>query len=75
MFSFVSSRVERNQNHLHVKVYDQDVGPDRDSIGSAKINLDAVKASGNADEWVKLPRLFGLQSNGQVHVRMTFRAQ
>ncbi|CAF0800576.1 unnamed protein product [Adineta ricciae] len=67
-------RVEANQDHLHIKVYDDDGAAGRDSIGSAKIKLNTVKQSGSFDDWVKLPKLMGLKSNGQVHVRMTFRA-
>jgi hypothetical protein len=66
------SHVEHNQNHVHLKIYDDDGAAGRDAIGSAKINLDHVKKSGNYDQWVKLPKRFGLGSNGQVHVRMTF---
>lgn len=69
-----SSRVEANQDHLHIKVYDDDGAAGRDSIGSAKIKLDTVKQSGSFDNWVKLPKLMGLKSHGQVHVRMTFHA-
>lgn len=76
MFSdlFSSSRVEPRRDHLHIKVYDCDGPVDRDSIGEAKIKLETVKATGQFDEWVKLPRLFGLKSNGEVHVRMSFTA-
>lgn len=69
----ISSRVEAKQKHLHVKVYDDDGSAGRDAVGSAKINLELVKEKGSSDEWVKLPKLFGLKSNGQVHVTMTFR--
>ena len=70
----IFSRVEPKQNRIYLKVYDDDGPAGRDSIGSAKIDLDGVKATGSFDEWVKLPKLFGLASNGQVHVRMTYRA-
>lgn len=55
-------------------MHDDDGAAGSDSIGSAKIDLDGVKATGSFDEWVKLPKLFGLSSNGEVHVRMTYRA-
>ncbi len=71
----IFSRVGSHQNHVHLKVYDDDGPAGSDAIGSVKIDLDDVKATGRFDEWVKLPKLFGLSSNGNVHVRMTFRAQ
>ncbi|UJR27716.1 hypothetical protein I4U23_008993 [Adineta vaga] len=67
-------RVEEKQDHLHIKVYDDDGPTDRDSIGSAKIKLASVKQTGTFDDWVKLPKLMGLKSSGTVHVRMTFHA-
>ncbi len=70
--SIFFSHVKHNQNDVHLKIYDDDGAAGRDAIGSAKINLDHVKKSGNYDQWVKLPKLFGLGSNGQAHVRMTF---
>ncbi|CAF2420959.1 unnamed protein product [Rotaria sp. Silwood2] len=66
--------VEPRQNHIHIKVYDDDGKAGRDAVGSAKIDLEPVKASGYFDDWVKLPKLFGLGSHGQIHVRMNFQA-
>ena len=74
MASASFSRVEPKQNHLHIKIYDCDGPLDRDSIGEAKLDLKSVKATGNFEDWVKLPRLFGLKSNGEVLVRMNFTA-
>jgi len=73
-FFDIFSRVEHNQNHIHIKVYDDDGAAGRDAIGSAKIHLNDIKKTGHFDQWVKLPKLFGLSSNGEVHVRMNFRA-
>jgi len=74
-FSFdIFSYVQQNQNHLYIRVYDDDGALGRDAIGSAKIDLDDVKKTGHFDQWVKLPKLFGLSANGEVHVRMNFRA-
>lgn len=56
---------------ISFKLYDDDVG-DRDAIGKCKVNLAKVFDDGKFDEWVKLPALFGLSSNGEVHVIMNF---
>ncbi|CAF0759081.1 unnamed protein product [Rotaria sordida] len=68
------SRIEHDQNHIHIKVYDEDDTAGRDAIGSAKIDLEPVQASGYFDDWVKLPKLFGLGSNSQIHVHMHFQS-
>jgi hypothetical protein len=74
MSFLVCSRVEAKQKHLHVKVFDQDGPIDRDSIGSAKIDLTPVRTSGSFEGWVKLPRMLGLKSSGELLVRLTFHA-
>ncbi|CAF0830804.1 unnamed protein product [Rotaria sp. Silwood1] len=66
-------RVEPNQNHIHIKIYDDDGAAGRDAVGSAKIDLKPVKATGHFENWVKLPKLFGLGSHGQVYVCMSFQ--
>lgn len=73
LFLFIS-RLEKKDNHIHIKVYDSDGPLDRDEIGSAKIDLEPVKQRGSFDEWVKLPAHFGLKSHGEVNVRLNFRA-
>lgn len=55
-------------------MYDDDGATGRDAIGSAKIDLEEVKKTGKLDKWVKLPKLFGLGSNGQVQVHLTYHA-
>ncbi|CAF2364148.1 unnamed protein product [Rotaria sp. Silwood2] len=58
----------KGQDHLHVKVYDEDV-VGKDSIGSAKISLKKIQqAGGHLDEWVKLPAHLGLGSHGEIHL-------
>ncbi|CAF4808509.1 unnamed protein product [Rotaria socialis] len=71
-YAYVEVCVEKNQHHIHLKVFDQDVGH-RDEIGSAKIDLKPIKASATFDDWVKLPKLFGFRSTGEIQVRMHFQ--
>jgi hypothetical protein len=53
-------------------VYDEDI-LDRDSVGSAKIDLKKhVVEKGRYEEWVKLPALLGLRSNGEIHVTIKY---
>jgi Ca2+-dependent lipid-binding protein len=59
-------------NKLHIKVLDKDTLSD-DKIGGAEIKLDQVYAGHGFDEWVKLPKLLGLMSNGEVHVNIQFQ--
>ncbi len=62
----------KGQDHLHLKVYDEDV-VGKDSIGSAKISLKKIQqAGGHLDEWVKLPAHLGLSVHGEIHVIMHF---
>lgn len=72
-FVLFISRVGAKDKRLYIKVYDCDGPLDRDSIGSTKIDLEPVRQRGSFDEWVKLPALFGLKSNGEVNVRLNFR--
>ena len=74
IFLSIHSRLEKNQEHLYIKVHDEDGPIDRDTIGSAKIDLDSVRNAGQSEQWVKLPRLFGLTSNGEVLIRMNYTA-
>ncbi|CAF3958805.1 unnamed protein product [Rotaria magnacalcarata] len=62
-FQLQKYRVEKNQHHIHLKVYDQNVGS-RDEIGSAKIDLKPIKISGTFDDWIKMTKLFGLTREG-----------
>lgn len=53
---------------MHIHVYDDDV-VGRDSVGSAKIDLKKhVFGKGRYDQWVKLPAMLGLKSNGEIHL-------
>jgi len=61
-----------NKKKLHFKVLDKDKLSD-DKIGEAEINLDHVFSTGKFDGWVKLPKLLGLMSNGEVHVNIQFQ--
>jgi Ca2+-dependent lipid-binding protein len=64
----LNSNLRKGEDHLHLKVYDEDV-VGTDSIGSAKISLKKIQeAGGHLDEWVKLPAHFGLGSHGEIHV-------
>lgn len=72
LFLFIS-RLGKKDKHIHIKVYDCDGPLDRDSIGSAKIDLEPARQRGSFDEWVKLPTLLGLKSNGEVNIRLNFQ--
>ena len=62
------SNLQKNQDELHLHVYDDDI-IGRDSIGSTKINLKKhVFGKGRYDDWVKLPAHLGLGSHGEIHV-------
>ncbi|CAF3137472.1 unnamed protein product [Rotaria socialis] len=64
--------IHKGDDTIHFDVYDADtVG--RDSIGNCKVKLKHVFDDGKFDEWVKLPTMLGLASNGQIHVVMNFR--
>lgn len=63
--------INDGDNSLHVKVLDKDL-LDTDKIGEATIPLGDVFNKGTVDSWVKLPKLLGLMSNGEVHLRMVF---
>ncbi len=65
---FVNSNLQKGDDHLHIKVYDDDlVG--KDDIGSTKVSLKRIQqAGGHLDEWVKLPAHLGLGSHGEVHL-------
>jgi hypothetical protein len=65
---FVNSNLQKGDDYLHIKVYDEDlVG--KDDIGSTKVSLKRIElAGGHLDEWVKLPAHFGLGSHGEVHL-------
>jgi Ca2+-dependent lipid-binding protein len=71
IFIFVFySNLQKGQDHLHIKVYDEDV-VGKDSIGSAKVSLKKIQqAGGHLDEWVKLPAHLGLGSNGEIHLNL-----
>lgn len=64
----MNSNLQKGEDTLHLKVYDEDlVG--KDSIGSAKVSLKKIQqAGGQLDEWVKLPAHLGLGSHGEIHV-------
>ena len=65
-----NSNLQKGQDHLHIKVYDEDV-VGKDSIGSAKVSLKKIQqAGGQLDEWVKLPAHLGLGSHGEIHLMM-----
>jgi Ca2+-dependent lipid-binding protein len=65
-----SSNLQKGQDQLHIKVYDEDV-VGKDSIGSAKVSLKKIQqAGGQLDEWVKLPAHLGLGSHGEIHLVM-----
>ena len=69
-FSRRNSNLQKGQDHLHIKVYDEDV-VGKDSIGSAKVSLKKIQqAGGQLDEWVKLPAHLGLGSHGEIHLVM-----
>ncbi|UJR09073.1 hypothetical protein I4U23_013320 [Adineta vaga] len=60
--------LKKGEDDLHLHVYDEDVG-DKDSVGSAKIDLKKhVFGKNRYDQWVKLPAMLGLRSNGEIHV-------
>ncbi len=60
--------MQKHDDDLHLHVYDDDVA-DRDSVGSAKIDLKKhVFGKGRYDEWIKLPAMLGLRSKGEIHV-------
>ena len=64
----MNSNLRKGEDHLHIKVYDEDV-VGKDSIGSAKVSLKKVKeAGGQLDDWIKLPAHLGLGSHGEVHL-------
>ncbi|CAF1373334.1 unnamed protein product [Rotaria magnacalcarata] len=64
--------IHKGDDTIHFDVYDADV-VGRDSIGHCKVKLKHVFDDGKFDEWVKLPTMLGLASNGQIHVVMNFR--
>ncbi|CAF3440174.1 unnamed protein product [Rotaria sp. Silwood1] len=64
--------VHKGDDTIHFDVYDADV-VGRDSIGHCKVKLKHVFDDGKFDEWVKLPAMLGLSSNGQIHIIMNFR--
>ncbi|CAF0918443.1 unnamed protein product [Rotaria sordida] len=64
--------VHKGDDTIHFDVYDADV-VGRDSIGNCKVKLKHVFDDGKFDEWVKLPTMLGLSSNGQIHIIMNFR--
>ncbi|CAF2109581.1 unnamed protein product [Rotaria magnacalcarata] len=64
--------IHKGDDTIHFDVYDADV-VGRDSIGNCKVKLKHVFDDGKFDEWVKLPTMLGLASNGQIHVVMNFR--
>ncbi len=69
-FFCVNSNLQKGDDTLHVKVYDDDV-VGKDSIGSAKVSLKKIQQNGGQlDEWVKLPAHLGLGSHGEVHLRL-----
>ncbi|CAF0839417.1 unnamed protein product [Didymodactylos carnosus] len=61
----------KGQDHLKLKVYDEDI-IGKDSIGSAKVNLKDVFATGHFDQWVKLPAHLGLGSHGEIHIIINY---
>ncbi len=68
VFFCVNSNLQKGDDTLHVKVYDDDV-VGKDSIGSAKVSLKKIQQNGGQlDEWVKLPAHLGLGSHGEVHL-------
>jgi len=70
MVSFVNSNLQPNEDHLCLKVYDDDV-IGKDDVGETKIRFKKVEqAGGQLDEWINLPTTFGRGSNGEVHVIM-----
>ncbi|CAF2536933.1 unnamed protein product [Rotaria sp. Silwood2] len=64
--------VHKGDDSIHFDVYDADV-VGKDAIGHCKVKLKHVFDDGKFDEWVKLPAMFGLSSNGQIHIIMSFR--
>ncbi|CAG8460174.1 9620_t:CDS:2 [Cetraspora pellucida] len=54
--------------HLHLRVVDKDMMSD-DEIGTGQVNLSDIK-NGFAEVWVKLPKMLGLMSNGEVFLRL-----
>lgn len=63
--------VQKDDDDITFKVYDEDtVG--KDEIGKCEIKLKHVFDDGKFDDWVKLPALMGLSSNGEIHVIMNF---
>ncbi|CAF4635400.1 unnamed protein product, partial [Rotaria sp. Silwood1] len=64
--------VHKGDDTIHFDVYDADV-VGKDAIGSCKVKLKHVFDDGKFDEWVKLPAMLGLSSNGQIHIIMNFR--
>ncbi|KAJ3060524.1 hypothetical protein HK102_009461 [Quaeritorhiza haematococci] len=63
--------INEGDNALNVKVLDKDT-LDSDKIGEATVPLGDVFTKGNVDTWVKLPKLMGLMSNGEVHLKLHF---
>ncbi len=67
-FFFLNSNLQKGDDDLHIKVYDEDV-VGKDAIGSAKVSLKKIRqAGGHLDEWVKLPAHLGLGSHGEIHL-------
>ncbi|KAI9499620.1 C2 domain-containing protein [Zychaea mexicana] len=57
---------------LHLKIMDKDLFSD-DKIGDCKINIEEVIEEGQVfEDWVSLPALLGLSSNGEVLVSISF---
>ncbi|KAI8137893.1 C2 domain-containing protein [Fennellomyces sp. T-0311] len=60
-----------SDSKLYIKVIDQDlIGTDK--IGDAKVDLKDVYDGEVFDDWVKLPAKLGLNSHGEIHLRIEF---
>ncbi|CAG8484734.1 8705_t:CDS:2 [Ambispora leptoticha] len=60
--------VDKDKEHtLYIRVKDDGILLDKE-IGEGKVDLKEVYSHGYLDTWVKLPKLLGLRSNGEIHL-------
>ncbi|CAG8588771.1 5460_t:CDS:2 [Ambispora gerdemannii] len=59
--------VDKHEHYLYLRVKDDGILLDRE-IGEGKVDIKEVYSHGHMDVWVKLPKLLGLRSNGEVRL-------
>ena len=66
--------VDKHDDTITFKVFDEDI-VGKDDIGKCKVKLKHVFDDGKFNEWVKLPAMLGLSSNGELRVVMSFKVR